>query len=175
MIALFFIQFFLDDLHMRSGQLKLRKEVRRLDALDCAILQVLKENGRASAAMIGKRVSLSVPAVLERMKKKTRAGIIAGYTVKNDRRNTGRRLLAFVLVGLDGSNSIQGFREQVALFDCVLECHHLAGEYDYLLKVAVEDTRALEDFLTNGLKAIKGVASTNTMIALATIKEEINA
>lgn len=146
-----------------------------MDILDNAILKVLKENGRASAAMIGKRVNLSVPAVLERMKKMTRAGVIAGYTVRISRRNTGRRLLAFVLVRLFDNECIQGFRDQVVRFDCVLECHHMAGEYDYLLKVALEDTQALEDFLAGGLKAIRGVAGTNTMIALNTMKEEINA
>ena len=56
----------------------------------------------------------------------------------------------------------------------VLECHHLAGAYDYLLKVSVRDTDALESFLTNKLKKITGVSSSNTFITLATLKEELN-
>lgn len=143
-----------------------------MDALDTAILRVLRENGRASAAAIGKQVGLSIPAVLERMKKLTLTGIIEGYTVKISRQKTGRKLLAFVLVRLGGLDGIQPFRAAAAGFDCVLECHHMAGEYDYLLKVAVEDTAALESFLTDGLKKIPGVAATNTMIALATLKED---
>ena len=146
-----------------------------MDTMDDAIIKVLKENSRASASAIGKRVNLSVPAVLERIRKLSQTGIIEGYTVKLNRANTGRRLLAFVLVRVDGIECIQSFRNDVVHFDCVLECHHMAGEYDYLLKVAVTDTAALEHFLTDQLKTIKGVAETNTMIALATMKEEINA
>jgi Lrp/AsnC family leucine-responsive transcriptional regulator len=146
-----------------------------VDALDSAILNVLKENGRAPAAAIGKRVNLSVPAVLERMKKLTQAGIIEGYTVKISRQKTCRKLLAFVFVQLKENECIQPFREEVVRLDGVLECHHMAGEYDYLLKVAVEDTAALEEFLTGSLKSMKGVAATNTMIVLKSLKEEINA
>lgn len=146
-----------------------------MDSMDDAIIKVLKENGRASASAIGKRVNLSVPAVLDRIRKLRQAGIIEGYTVKLNRTNTGRLLLAFVFVRVTGNECIQAFRESAVQFDCVLECHHMAGEYDYLLKVAVAGTAELEYFLTSRLKTIKGVAETNTMIVLATIKEEINA
>jgi len=145
-----------------------------MDTMDDAIIKILKENGRASASAIGKMVNLSIPAVLERIKKLTRAGIIEGYTVKINRAQTGRKLLAFVFLHIDGNESIQAFRNAVVKCDCVLECHHMAGSYDYLLKVAVEDTEVLEHFLTGELKTIKGVTGTNTMIALATMKEEIN-
>lgn len=146
-----------------------------MDIMDAAILDALKDNGRASASAIGKKVNLSVPSVLERIKKLTLAGIIEGYTVKVNRAKSGRKLTAFVFVQVEGNESIQPFRNAVVKFDCVLECHHMAGSYDYLLKVAVEDTAALEHFLTNELKAIQGVTGTNTLIALATMKEEINA
>jgi len=59
-------------------------------------------------------------------------------------------------------------------YNCVLECHHVAGNYDYLLKVIVEDTQALEEFLSKKLKKIKGVSGSNTIISLITLKEEIN-
>lgn len=146
-----------------------------MDKTDELILNVLKVNARASAAAIGKQVNLSVPAVLERMKKLALSGVIEGYTVRINRQKIGGKLLAFVFVRLDGNSQIQSFREQAVCFTCVLECHHIAGEYDYLLKVALEDTAALERFLSNDLKAISGVAETNTQIVLATLKEEINA
>ena len=57
---------------------------------------------------------------------------------------------------------------------CVLECHHVTGAYDYLLKVAAEDVPALERFISGTLKGVKGVLDTNTMISLHTLKEEIN-
>lgn len=143
-----------------------------MDLTDQAILEALKHNGRASAAAIGKSVNLSVPAVLERMRKLTQSGIIQGYTVRINRQKTGQKLLAFVFVRLNGSSDTDAFRQQVAGYSCVLESHHITGGYDYLLKVCAEDTAALESFLTERLKASGVIAETNTMIVLATQKEE---
>ena len=142
-----------------------------MDATDLGILEALRQNGRASAAAIGKRVGLSLPAVRERMKKLELAGVIQGYTVRIGRSAMGLSLLAFVLVRLAGSADTEGFRVAAANFPCVVECHHLAGAYDYLLKVALEETHALERFLTDQLKRAPRVAETNTMIVLATLKE----
>ncbi len=143
-----------------------------MDSTDAMILALLRRNARMSASAIARQVNLSVPAVLERMKKLHEGGVIGGYTVRVNRPKTGLRLLAFVSVRLAGSDSIAAFRDQVTAYPCVLECHHIAGEYDYLLKVAVEDTAALETFLSEQLKRISGVAGTNTQIVLATLKEE---
>lgn len=143
-----------------------------MDGIDSQILESLRHNARMSAAAIARQVNLSVPAVLERMKKLRDGGVISSYTVRVDRPKTGLRLLAFVSVRLTGSADIAAFREQAAAFPCVLECHHIAGEYDYLLKVAVQDTAALERFLSEQLKRIGGVSGTNTQIVLATLKEE---
>ena len=145
-----------------------------MDAVDEQILRELKRNGRASAASIARSVSLSVPAVLDRMGKLTRAGILEGYSARISRAKTDRGLLAFVFVRLSGTAHIAGFRERVVAMSDVLECHHLAGQYDYLLKVAVAEPEKLERFLTEQLKPIDGVAETNTLIALATLKEEWN-
>jgi Lrp/AsnC family leucine-responsive transcriptional regulator len=145
-----------------------------MDSIDSAILGVLKENGRATSSEISRKVSLSVPAVAERIRKLEQAGVIEKYTVKINRNKTGKRLLAFIFVNIDQTERINTFREAIIKHDCVLECHHVAGSYDYILKVGLEDTLALEDFLTNTLKKIKGVASSNTIITLITLKEEIN-
>lgn len=146
-----------------------------MDTIDTAILEVLKENGRASASEISRRVRLSVPAVAERIKKLEQSGIIRQYTVKIDRYQTGQRLMAFVFVNINRTEHIDNFRSQIVQYPCVLECHHVAGAYDYLLKVALEDTQALESFLSGILKKIDGVSSSNTIITLATLKEEMNA
>ena len=82
--------------------------------------------------------------------------------------------LAFIFVNIDKTEHINAFRSQITVLPGVLECHHLAGAYDYLLKVSVSDTDALESFLTNKLKKITGVSSSNTFITLATLKEELN-
>ena len=82
--------------------------------------------------------------------------------------------LAFIFVNIDKTEHINAFRSQITVLPGVLECHHLAGAYGYLLKVSVSDTDALESFLTNKLKKITGVSSSNTFITLATLKEELN-
>ena len=146
-----------------------------MDLLDTQILSMLNDNGRESAAHIAKAISLSVPAVLERIRKLTAAGIIEGFTVRVDRAKLGKKLLAFVFVRLEGTAYIADFRERAVQLEDVLECHHMAGEYDYLLKIASEDTAGLEHFLTKKLKQLDGIAQTNTLIVLATLKEDSNA
>lgn len=145
-----------------------------MDAIDTSILAILKGNGRASASEISKKVRLSVPAVAERIRKLEQNGIIKQYTVKIDRYQSGERLLAFVFVNIDRTDHIDNFRKQIVRHPCVLECHHIAGAYDYLLKIALPDTQALESFLSGTLKKIEGVSNSNTIITLTTLKEELN-
>ncbi|BAK98375.1 AsnC family transcriptional regulator [Oscillibacter valericigenes Sjm18-20] len=145
-----------------------------MDAIDHAILNELKRNGRASASEISKKVNLSIPAVAERIRKMEQAEVIQQYTIKINRDKIGKHLLAFIFVNIDKTENIENFKNTIVQHDCVLECYHVAGIYDYLLKVATEDTQALEDFLSNTLKKIKGVSSSNTFIALITLKEKIN-
>lgn len=145
-----------------------------MDATDTAILRELRQNARASAAEIGRRVSLSIPAVTERIRKLEAAGVILQYTARLDRAKAGKPLLAFILVNLDGTDNIRGFRDAVIRCAGVLECHHVAGAHDYLLKVAAADMQALETLISKNLKTIPGVTATNTMISLLTLKEEIN-
>lgn len=145
-----------------------------MDATDYAILNQLKRNGRASASEISKKVNLSIPAVAERIRKMEQAKVIQQYTIRVNRDNIGKRLLAFIFVNIDRTENIDNFKNAIVQHDCVLECHHVAGTYDYLLKVVTEDTQALEDFLSKTLKKIKGVSRSNTVIALTTLKEEIN-
>lgn len=145
-----------------------------MDTIDREILTLLKQNGRASASEISKRVHLSVPAVGERIKKLEQSGTIGQYTIRVNRCQTGGQLLAFIFVRINKTETIAQFRSSMVQHSCVLECHHVAGEYDYLLKVALADTQALESFLSATLKAENGVASTNTVVALTTLKEEIN-
>ncbi len=102
------------------------------------------------------------------------AEVIENYTVKVNREKLNYKLLVFIFVIVDETDNIENFRKTVVQYPSVLECHHLAGEYDYLLKVLLEDTKALEQFISHQLRAIKGVNKINTTIALSTLKESIN-
>lgn len=145
-----------------------------MDITDIKIIEVLKQNGRATASEISKRVSLSVPAVTERIRKMEETGLIEGYTVRINRERTNYRLLAYIFVSIDRTENIEEFRDDIVKFNSVLECHHVVGEYDYLLKVIVEDTKSLEHFLSDVLKKVNGVVKSNTVIVLSTLKEAIN-
>ena len=145
-----------------------------MDEIDMRIIGELKENGRATASEISRRISLSVPAVAERIRKLEQSGVIEGYTIRVNRNMTGFSLLAFILVTVAGSENIENFRVKLVRERCVLECHHIAGPNDYLLKVLVRDTAELESFLSQTLKKINGVAASNTIISLSALKERIN-
>jgi Lrp/AsnC family leucine-responsive transcriptional regulator len=145
-----------------------------MDTINLKIIDVLKENGRASSSEISKRVNLSIPAVAERIRKMEEADIIEKYTIKVNRDKINFRLLAFIFVNIDKPENVEEFRKYIVKYNSVLECHHVAGEYDYLLKVLVEDTKSLEYFISNMLKNIKGVIKSNTIIALSSLKEDIN-
>ncbi len=145
-----------------------------MDKIDYEILALLDQNGRASATDISKRVNLSIPAVSERLRSLEDSGIIEGYSVKINRKALGLRLMAFIFVSIDTPDNTEKFREIIITFPEVLECNHITGEYGYLLKVLLEDTEALENFISKKLKRINGVQSSNTTINLLTLKESPN-
>ncbi|MFF2754761.1 Lrp/AsnC family transcriptional regulator [Psychrobacillus sp. NPDC058041] len=145
-----------------------------MDMIDAKILEVLKKNGRATASEISKKVNLSIPAVSERIRKLEDAKIIEQYTVKINREKMGLKLLAIIFLNIDHAANIKSFREAIIPFTEVIECHHMAGEYDYMLKVLVEDTAELEILLNDKLKSIQGVRTSNTLIVLSTLKENTN-
>jgi Lrp/AsnC family leucine-responsive transcriptional regulator len=148
--------------------------VLRMDAINLKIIDILKENARATASEISKKINLSIPAVAERIRKMEEANIIEKYTIKVNREKINYRLLVFIFVIVDKTENIENFRNTIVKYNSVLECHHLAGEYDYLLKVLLEDTKALENFLANVLRKIEGVNKINTIISLSSLKESIN-
>lgn len=144
-----------------------------MDQQDRRILQLLSENARISGAAIARKVNLSLPAVTERVRKLDRLGHIDRYTIQVNRQRMDLHLLAFIQVWIDHTKAV-AVRENLVALDEVLECHHVAGDYDLLLKVLVKDTTAMEELLVKKIKGIKAVTRTSTTIILSTYKEEIN-
>lgn len=145
-----------------------------MDKIDYQILDILKKNSRETASEISKKVHLSLPGVSERIKKLEENNIIKKYTILLDRKKMDYHILAFIHIQIDGSENIKEFTKLILQYSFVLECHHITGEYDYLLKVLAKDIVSLELFLSNELKKIKGIIKSNTTISLAPLKEEIN-
>jgi len=142
-----------------------------MDALDLKILKCLKNNSRMNATSIGKRVNLSTSSVIERIKKMEAQNITERYTVLVDYKRIGKDITAFISVNLEHPRDNDAFRKRILELDDVAECHYLAGDFDYVLKIVTESSQTLEQTL-NAIKGISGVFRTRTLVVLSTIKNE---
>lgn len=143
-----------------------------LDDTDQAILAAMQSDARLSNAELARRVHLSQPAVYNRLKRLEERGFIRGYVTLLDREMVGFDLLCFVHVRLQihQFDQIEAFRDVIKTIPQVLECHHVTGEYDYLLKVVVRNRKDLEEIVVNRLTPIPGVAHILTSLVFAEIK-----
>ncbi len=142
-----------------------------LDTLDMKILDALSLNGRMTWAELAQLLQLSSPSTAERVKRLEEKNIITGYKAKLNYTELGYTVTAFIAVSLEHPRYISGFVKEIHQFSEVEECHHVAGEDDYLLKVRCKTNQHLDDFLNTKLKIIEGVSRTRTTIALSTTKE----
>jgi Lrp/AsnC family leucine-responsive transcriptional regulator len=142
-----------------------------IDRTDLQILKHLKENARINASVIGERISMSVSAVIERIRKLESAGVIRQYTVVLDPQKIGKDICAFISVSLEHPKFNDGFIASVRSESQIIECHYITGDFDFLLKVMTGSTEGLTDVL-NSIKCIKGVSLTRTLIVLSTTKNE---
>ena len=143
-----------------------------LDDVDRAILRELQEDGRLSNLDLARRVGLSPPATHARVRRLERDGVIGRYVAIVDREQAGFDLLCFVNVGLRAHrhDEIERFRDAVAAMPEVLEIHHVTGEYDYVLRVALRNRRDLERFLVERLSLLPGIARIQTSLVLREVK-----
>ncbi len=143
-----------------------------IDELDSSILEILQTDARISNAELARRVNLSPPATLARVRRLEENGYIDCYATLIDRKQVGYDLLCFVRVSLQlhDIEQVDGFREAVQQMSEVLECHHVTGDYDYILKVVARNTKDLENFLINQLTPIPGVARIYTSLVLNEVK-----
>lgn len=126
---------------------------------------------RITWAELGNLLGLSAPAAADRVRRLEEKGVIRGYHAVIDPAAAGCDLGAFIAVSLAHPDGRDGFLALVASLPEVLECHHVAGEDDYLLKVRCGGTRDLERLISVKLKAAAGVLRTRTTVILSTAKE----
>lgn len=143
-----------------------------LDAVDRRLLRALQEDGRVSNAELARRCHLSPAACFERIKRLREKRIITGYSAQIDPAKVGRGLLIFVEVLLDRTTGdvFDAFAEAVRRQPEVLECHMVAGGFDYLIKARVADMDAYRAFLGDVLVKMPGVRETRTYAALEEVK-----
>ncbi|NVJ58882.1 MAG: Lrp/AsnC family transcriptional regulator [Gammaproteobacteria bacterium] len=143
-----------------------------LDASDIAILRVLQNEGRISNVDLANRVNLSPPATLTRLKRLEKDGVIERFVAVLDRHRTGHDTLSFIQLSLSlhQHQHINNVLEQIVAMPEVLECHNVTGEYDYLLKVVLKNTQALEAFISQKLIPMPGIARLHTSLVLKEYK-----
>lgn len=143
-----------------------------LDATDFKILKALQVNCKVTNIQLSQEVGLSPAPTLERVKKLENAGFIRSYHAVLNAEQMGLGLTALIQVALarQKDNAIQSFNDQVEKVDEVVECYQLTGDFDYLLKVIVEDIPAFEQLITEKLGRIEEIGQMQTNVVLSQVK-----
>ncbi|MBQ3023560.1 MAG: Lrp/AsnC family transcriptional regulator [Clostridia bacterium] len=144
-----------------------------MDIIDYKILESLKENSRENATTIGAKINLSTSAVIERIKKLESCGLIEKYTTLINQSMLGRETIAFINVSLEHPKYNEEFISKVKENASITECHYIAGNFDFILKVVTKNGKTLEAIL-NYIKSIKGISLTRTSVVLSTNKCEVS-
>lgn len=142
-----------------------------MDAIDRKLIDILQEDASLSYSVLGTRVGLSVSAVNDRVRKLREQGIIKSYRVSVDPHAIGRSLTAMVWLRTDPAKGNKKLVKSLIKADEVLECHHMTGRFDFLLKLRLRDTAHLETFVTDTIKELPGILEVLPEIALSTAKE----
>lgn len=145
----------------------------QLDRIDRNILAALASDGRLSMAELGLRVGLSKTPVQARVKRLESDGFIRGYAAIIDRERTGEGHVAFVQVKLSDTRSaaLDAFNRAVLSIPEIEQCHMIASNFDYLLKVRTRDIASYRRVLGEKISAMPHVAQTSTYVAMETVKD----
>jgi Lrp/AsnC family leucine-responsive transcriptional regulator len=145
---------------------------RGIDKIDARILRVLQKDGRISNLKLAETVHLSPTAVLERVKRLTREGYILGYEARLNPTKLGAGMLVFVEVLLDRTapDVMDTFRAAVQARPEILECHLVAGGFDYLIKTRVADMSAYREMIASVIWSLPGVRETRTYTVMEEVK-----
>lgn len=145
-----------------------------IDDIDRRILQILQADGRITNAELSKQINMSPPPTLERVKKLEKKGYIKKYVALVDPVSIGINNLAFVEVTLSrhGKDVVNNFIGEINKIDEVMECHHITGDADFLLKIAIRNIAAYEELLLHKLTDLPNVEHLKTLVVLSTMKNE---
>jgi Lrp/AsnC family leucine-responsive transcriptional regulator len=145
-----------------------------LDKTDITILNILQQDGRITNSGLAKKIGISPPAMLERVRRLEATGVIDRYVAILDREKAGFGLMAIVIVSLSlhQISSLQTVKERLIALDEVLECLQLTGDVDFLLKIAIQDMNTYTAFVNGKLSGIPGIRNIKTSFVLDTLKSD---
>ena len=146
----------------------------KLDRIDRRILHDLQDKGRMTNVELAKRAGISAPPCLRRVRALEKAGLIKGYHAEVNAEALGFTVTVFAQVGLSSQAEadLRAFEQLVALYPEVRECHMLAGEADFLLRIVATDWDAYQRFLTSKLTPAPNVSHVKTALAIRSTKTE---
>ncbi|PWK19691.1 Lrp/AsnC family transcriptional regulator [Xanthomarina spongicola] len=142
------------------------------DAIDKKLLALLQADSKQTNKQLSLKLNLSVTAVYERIKKLENNGVISKYVALVKKDKVEKDFVAFCHIKLIQHSQayVVKFEKEVANLEEVLECYHISGDYDYLLKVIVEDMEAFREFMVNKLTSINHIGSTHSMFVINEVK-----
>ncbi|SEQ96590.1 transcriptional regulator, AsnC family [Hyunsoonleella jejuensis] len=143
------------------------------DATDKTLLEHLQKDSKQTNKELSNKLGLSVTAVYERIKKLEKEGFIDGYTAVINKQKIDRNFVAFCHVKLlqHSQEFVVSFEKEVNSLNEVLECYHISGDYDYLLKVIVKDMATFREFMVKKLTRINHIGSTHSMFVISEVKQ----
>lgn len=146
----------------------------KLDEIDRQILRELQADGRMTNVELAKRVGISAPPCLRRVRTLEEAGYIRSYHAKVDARLLGFEVQVYAMVGLQSQAEVDlsAFEQRCRDWPLVRECHMLNGEVDFILKCVSPDLSTFQTFLTEELTAAENVVSVRTSLVIRGAKDE---
>ena len=145
-----------------------------MDPIDAELINALQQDCSESLAEIGRRVGLSISAVNVRLKKLRARGDVRAYVALIDPQKIGYTTCAFVHVIVDGQRNERQFIRSVQQIEEVEECHHVSGEFPYVLKMWCRTLQELERVVDERIKVLPGVGRTQTAVVLSSIKDRVS-
>ena len=145
----------------------------KLDKIDRKILEILQSNAKITNAQLSKEIGLSPAPTLERVKKLETSGIIKSYHAVLDPSKIGLGVSTFVMVNLKGHNktNIDSFLAEINRIDEVIECHHVTGTGDFMLKIIAHDITSYQKLMLEKVTDIKEVDNMQSLVILSTFKD----
>lgn len=143
-----------------------------LDSTDFKILKILQENGRITNIQLSMDIGLSPAPTLERVRKLEAQGFINSYHAMVNEELLGLKIKTFIQVSINyqKADAIKNFNKQIMKIDEVVECHHISGSADFLLKVIVPDIKSYERLILDKISKILEISHLQTMMILSTTK-----
>jgi DNA-binding Lrp family transcriptional regulator len=145
----------------------------KLDATDRKILDILQANSNITNAQLAQEIGLSPAPTLERVKKLEQSGIIKSYHAFIDHASVGLGVSTFVMVSLKGHNkeNIDRFMKSIGVIPEIVECHHVTGQADFILKIICADIPAYQNLMLEKVSNIEVVDNMQSMVILSTLKD----